>query len=224
MDQYKVKSEKWKECLPREQYKLKSENWKVKRVFAEGAIQIEKWKLKSEKGVRRGNQKNWKVKIEKVFAEGAIQIENENWKMKKGFPRDQYKVKSERWKECSPRRRRTIEAPTTSENHRSKQNVSLVRQNFMVIPLLLKLFSMAWRLVSFLGQVFENTAKAILFAPRRRGGNLSMVSFSCSTALTESPPFNSTKYWSAYSSLSNKLSHLEPSAAVKTQPSNWMAR
>ena len=180
----------------------KSENWK-------GGVPRKHIKLKSE---------NWKMK--RVFAEGAIQIEK--WKM--GLPRDQYKVKSGNWKECSSRGRRTIEAPTTSENHRSKQNDSPVRQNFMAIPLFLKLFSMACRLVSFLGQVFENTAKAILFAPRRRGGNLSMVSFNCSTALPESPPFNSTKYWSAYSSLSNKLSHLEPSAAVKTHPSTWMAR
>ena len=38
---------------------------------------------------------------------------------------------------------RTIEVPTTSDNHRSKQYVSPVRQNFMNIPLFLKIFSMA---------------------------------------------------------------------------------
>ena len=68
--------------------------WKMKRMFAKGPLQIEKWKLKSEKGVRRGNQKNWKLKrviaektnkiekwkVKSVFGKGVIQIEN--WKVK----------------------------------------------------------------------------------------------------------------------------------------------
>ena len=83
---------------------------------------------------------------------------------------------------------------------------------------------MACLVESFLGQRFEKTANAIRDALLLDGGILSIVSLSCSTALEVSLPFNSTKYWSPYSTLCNKKSHFRPSCSLNTQPSTLMAR
>ena len=124
--------------------------------------------MKVEKSVRRGSNSNWKVKIEKSVRRGS----NSNWKVKSENWKEGCRGANTNWKvivekEYSTSDRRTIEVPTLSKNHRSKRYDSPVRQNYMAIPLLLKLFALVWIMTDFLRALpFRTLWKMMFWMPQ----------------------------------------------------------